>query len=40
MGTIKDKNVKDLSKAEKIKRWQEYTELYTKCLKDPVTTMM
>ena len=36
MGTIKDRNVKDLTKAEKIKRWQEYTEeLYTKRLKDP-----
>ena len=27
MGTIKDKNSKDLTKAEEIKmRWQEYTE--------------
>jgi len=32
MGTIKDKNSKDLTKAEEIKkRWQEYTEeLYKK----------
>ena len=29
MGTIKDRNSKDLTEAEKIKkRWQEYTELY------------
>ena len=28
MGTIKDRNVKDLTEAEDIKkRWQEYTEL-------------
>ena len=36
MGTIKDKNSKDLTLAEEIKkRWQEYTELYIKCLNDP-----
>ena len=37
MGTIKDKNGKDLTEAEKIqKRWQEYTEeLYEKALHDP-----
>ena len=35
MGTIKDRNIKDLTEAEKIKkRWQEYTELYKKDLKD------
>ena len=36
MGTIKDKNSKDLTLAEEIKkRWQEYTEeLYIKDLKD------
>ena len=29
MGTIKDRNVMDLTEAEDIKkRWQEYTELY------------
>ena len=35
--TIKDRNVKDLREAEKIKkRWQEYTEeLYKKSLNDP-----
>ena len=37
VGTIKDRNVKDLREAEKIKkRWQEYTEeLYKKSLNDP-----
>ena len=38
MGSIKDQNGKDLTKAEDIqKRWQEYTEeLYKKDLYDPV----
>jgi len=32
MGTIKDRNGKDMTEAEEIKkRWQEYTELYKKC---------
>ena len=37
MGTIKDRNVTDLTEAEEIKkRWQEYTEeLYRKGLHDP-----
>ena len=37
MGTIKDRNAKDLTEAEEIKkRWQEYTqELYKKVLNDP-----
>ena len=36
MGTIKVRNGKDLTEAEKIKkRWQEYTELYKKGLNDP-----
>ena len=37
MGTIKDRNGKDITKAEEIKkRWQEYTEeLYKKSLNDP-----
>ena len=36
MGTIKDRNSKDLTKAEEIKkRQQEYTELYKKDLNDP-----
>ena len=38
IGTIKDKNRKDLTEAEEIKKqWQEYTELYKKKpLNDPV----
>ena len=36
MGTIKDRNGMDLTKAEDIKkRWQEYIELYKKDLHDP-----
>ena len=37
MGSIKDRNVRDLTEAENIKkRWQEYTEdLYKKHLHDP-----
>ena len=36
MGSIKDKNGKDLKEAEDKKRWQEYTEeLYKKDLHDP-----
>ena len=36
MDTIKDKNSMDLTEAEDIKRWQEYTEeLYKKDLHDP-----
>ena len=35
MGTIKDRNSKDLTKVEEIKkRWQEYTEMYRKGLND------
>ena len=35
MGTIKDRNGNDLIEAEEIKkRWQEYTELYKKGLRD------
>ena len=35
MGTIKDRNSKDLTEAEDIRRWQEYTEeLYKKDLHD------
>ena len=30
MGTIKDRNDRDLTEAKNIKRWQEYTELYRK----------
>ena len=33
---VKDRNNKDLTEAEKIeKKWQEYTELYKKCLNGP-----
>ena len=36
MGTIKDRNGRDLTEAEDIeKRWQEYTEPYRKDLHDP-----
>ena len=36
IGTIKDRNNKDLTEEEDIKkRWQEYTELYKKDLNDP-----
>ena len=36
MGLIKDRNGMDLTEAEDIKRWQEYTEeLYKKDLHDP-----
>ena len=35
MGSIKDRNGMDLTEAEDIKkRWQEYTEIYTKDLHD------
>ena len=35
IGTIKDRNGMDLTEAEDIKKWKEYTELYKKDLKDP-----
>ena len=36
MSSIKDRNCMDLTEAEDIKRWQEYTEeLYKKDLHDP-----
>ena len=36
MGTIKDRNSKDLTEEEIQQRWQEYTEeLYKKDLHDP-----
>ena len=36
MGSIKDRNIMDLTEAEDIKkRWQEYTELYKRDLHDP-----
>ena len=35
MGIKKDRNGMDLTEAEDIKKWQEYTELYKKDLHDP-----
>ena len=42
MGTIKDRNGKDLTEAEEIKkRWQEHTqELYKKIFMTQITTMV
>ena len=41
MGTIKDRNGKDLEEPDEIKkRWQEYTELYKKVLRTQITTMV
>ena len=42
IGTIKDKNSKDLTEADEIKkRWQEYTEeLYKKLLMTKITTIV
>ena len=41
MGTIKDRNGMDLTKAEDIKkRWQEYTKNYTKKIFITQITMM
>ena len=42
MGTIKDRNGMDLTKAEDIKkRWQEYTEeLYKKIIMTQIITMV
>ena len=35
MGSVKDRNGMDLTDAEDIKKWQEYTELHKKDLHDP-----
>ena len=42
MGSIKDRNGRDPTEAEDIKkRWQEYTEeLYKKDLRDPITMVL
>ena len=41
MGTVKDRNSMDLTEAENIKRWQEYTEkLYKKIFKTKIITMV
>ena len=35
MGSIKDRSGMDLTEAEDIKKWQEYTELYKKDIHNP-----
>ena len=40
MSTIKDRNATDLTEAEEIKMWQEYTELYKKVLMSQIITMV
>ena len=40
MGSIKDRNGMDLTEAEDIKKWQEYTELYKKIFMTQITTMV
>ena len=41
MGKIKDRNGEDLTEAEEIKKWQEYTEqLYKKVLMTQITMMV
>ena len=41
MGTIKNRHGMDLTEADDIKRWQEYTEeLYNKDLSDPDNSMV
>ena len=41
MGTIKDRNGMDLTKAEDIKRWEEYTEeLCKRDLNDQIITVV
>ena len=40
MSMIKDRNVKDLTEAEEIKKWQEYTELFKKVLMIQITMIM
>ena len=39
MGTVQDKNCKDLTEAQIKKRWQEYTEMYKKGVNDRITMM-
>ena len=40
MDTIKDRNGKNLTEAEEIKRWQGYIELYKKGLMTGITMMV
>ena len=39
MASIKDRNYMDLTEAEDIKRWQEYTELYKMIFMTKIITM-
>ena len=41
MGSIKDRNGRDLTEAEGIKkRWQEYTELYKRIFTNKIITVV
>ena len=40
MGTIKDRNGMDLTEAEDIKRWQEYTNCTKKIVTTQIITMV
>ena len=41
MGLMKDRNGMDLTEAEDVKRWQEYTEVHTKNIfMTQITTMV
>ena len=41
MGTIKDRNVMDITETEDIKkRWKEHTELYKKILRTQIITLV
>ena len=40
MGMITDKNGKDLTEAEKIRKWQEYAEVYKKILMAQITMLV
>ena len=40
MGTIKDRNGMDLTEAEDVKRWQEYTNYTKKIFMIQITTMV
>ena len=40
MGSIKDRNGMDLTEAEDIKKWQEYTELYKKIFTTQIIMMV
>ena len=40
MGTIKDRDSKDLREAEEFKKWQEYIELYKTGINDRIMMMV